>query len=40
MLKSDLAGLKPEVDGTDIDKLNTIPTDLSKSNVKKLCMIN
>ena len=45
--KSDLASLKPEVDKIDVDKLKTVPIDLSKlSNVvknkivKKLCMIN
>ena len=32
--KSDLARLKAEVDKTDVDKLKTVPTDLSKlSNV-------
>ena len=45
--KSDLATLKDEVDKIVIDKLKTVPIDLSKlSNVvknkivKKLCMIN
>ena len=46
-LKTNLAGLKTEVDKSDIDKLVPIPADLSKlSNVvkndvvKKLYMIN
>ena len=46
-LKTNLANLKTEVDKLDIDKLATVPVDLSKlSNVvkndvvKKLCMIN
>ena len=30
--KSDLASLKAEVDKIDIDKLKTVPTDLSKSS--------
>ena len=45
--KSDLASLKAEVDKINIDKLKTVPDDLSKlSNVadsevvKNLCMIN
>ena len=45
-LKANLANLKTEVDKLDIDKLVTVPVDLSKlSNVvkndvvKKLCMI-
>ena len=46
-LKTNLAGLKPEVDKLDIDKLAPVPTDLStlcdvvKNNVvKKMCIIN
>ena len=46
-LKTNLANLKNEVDKLDIDKLATVPVDLSKiSNVvkmmllKKLCMIS
>ena len=47
-LKTNLSGLKTEVDKLDIDKLAIIPVDLSKlSNVvkkmmlfKKLCMIS
>ena len=46
-LKTYLANLKTEVDKLDIDKLATVPVDLSKlSNVvknyvvKKLCMIS
>ena len=46
-LKTNLANLKIEVDKLDIDKLATVPVDLSKlSNVvkmmllKKLCMIS
>ena len=46
-LKINLANLKTEVDKLDIDKLATVPVDLSKlSNVvkmmllKKLCMIS
>ena len=45
--KVDLANLKSDIDDLDIDKLKTVPADLSKlSNVvkndvfKKLCMIN
>ena len=45
--KSDLASLKAEVDKIDVDKLKTVPVDLSNlidvvSNeaVKKLCIIN
>ena len=45
--KSDLAKLKAEVYKTDVDKLKTVPVDLSKlsnavsnNGVKKLCMIN
>ena len=43
--KSDLANLKSEADKIDIDKLKTVPTDLSKLRnvvdnvVKILCMI-
>ena len=44
---SDLASLKAEVDKTDIDKLRTVPADLSNANnavdndvVKKTVMIN
>ena len=32
VLKSNLAKLKAEVDKIDVDKLNTVPTDLSKLN--------
>ena len=46
-LKTNLANLKTEVDNLDVDKLATVPVDLSKlSNVvkimllKKLCMIS
>ena len=46
-LNSNLASLKAEIDKIDVDKLKTVPGDLSKiSNVlnndvvKKLCMIN
>ena len=46
-LKTNLANLKTEVDKLDVDKLATVPVDLSKlSNVvkmmllKKLCMIS
>ena len=46
-LKSNSVNLKAEVDKTDVDRLKTVPVDLSKlSNVvnndavKKLCMIN
>ena len=46
-LKTNLANLKIELDKLDIDKLATVPVDLSKlSNVvkmmllKRLCMIN
>ena len=45
-LKSNLANLKAEVDKIDVDKLRTVPVDLSKlrnviNNVfKKLCLIN
>ena len=46
-LKSNWANLKAEIDKIDVDKLKTVPVDLSKlSNVvnndvvKKLCMIN
>ena len=44
-LKSNLANLKAEVDKIDVDKLRTVPVDLSKlRNVinvfKKLCLIN
>ena len=47
-LKSNLANLAAEIDKIDVDKLKTVPTDLSKlSNVvdnkvydKKLFMIN
>ena len=40
--KSDLANLKAEVDNIDIDKLKTVPADLSKlsnifNNIVKLC---
>ena len=45
--KTNLANLKTEVDKLDIDKLVSIPVDLSKLSdvvkndvVKKLCMIN
>ena len=44
--KSDLASLKAEVDKIDVEKLKTVPVDLSKlsnvlnNDVKKLCMIN
>ena len=47
--KSDFASLKAEVDKIDVDKLNTVPIDLTElSNVvkievvkkKKLCMMN
>ena len=46
--KSDLASLKAEIDKIDVDKLKTVPVDLSKlSHVvnndavkKKLCMIH
>ena len=44
--KSDLAGLKGEVDKINVDQLKTVPVDLSKlSNVvknkvgKKMCMM-
>ena len=34
VVKSDLASLKTEIDKTDVDKLKTVPVDLSKlSNV-------
>ena len=47
-LKTNLANLKTEVDKLDVDKLTTVPVDLSKlSNVvkkmmllKRLCMIS
>ena len=45
-LKSNLANLKAEVDKIDVDKLRTVPVDLSKlrnviNNVfKKMCLIN
>ena len=46
-VKTNLACLKSPVDKVDIDKLKTVPTDLSKlSNVakvmllRKMCMIN
>ena len=45
-LKSNLVNLKAEVDKIDVDKLRTVPVDLSKlrnviNNVfKKLCLIN
>ena len=46
-LKTNLANLKTEVDQLDIDKLATVPVDLSNLSdvvkndvVKKLCMIN
>ena len=45
-LKTNLSSLKPEVDKLDIDKLATVPVDLSKlsnvvkNDVVKLCMIN
>ena len=46
-LKTNLANLKSEVDKLDVDKLATVPVDLSKlSNVvkmmllKRLCMIS
>ena len=45
--KSDLPSLKAEVHRIDVDKLKTVPADLSKLNnvvkneaVKKQCMIN
>ena len=47
ILKTNLANLKTEVNNLDIDKLATVPIDLSKLSdvvknnvVKKLCMIN
>ena len=46
-LKTNLANFKTEVDKLDIDKLASVPVDLSKLSdvvkngvVKKLCMIN
>ena len=46
-LKTNLCNLKTEVDKLDIDKLASVPVDLSKLSdvvknrvVKKLCMIN
>ena len=46
-LKTNLANLKTEVDKLDIEKLATVPVDLSKLSdavkvdvVKNLCMIN
>ena len=46
-LKTNLAGLKTEVDKLDIDKLAPVPADFSKLSdavkmmlLKKLCMIN
>ena len=46
-LKTNLAGLKTEVDKLDIDKLAPVPLDFSKLShvvklmlLKKLCMIN
>ena len=46
-LKTNLSSLKTELDKLDIDKLATVPVDLSKLNnvvkndvVKKLCMIS
>ena len=46
-LKTNLSSLKIEVDKLDIDKLATVPVDLSKLNnvvkmmsLKRLCMIN
>ena len=45
-LKSNLASLKTEVDKLDIDKLVSVPVDLSKlsdvlkNDIKKLYMIN
>ena len=45
-LKTNLAGLKTEVDKLDIDKLIPVPVDLSKPGdvkmilLKKLCMMN
>ena len=46
-LKTNLSNLKTEVDKLDIDKLASVPVDLSKLSdvvkngvVKKLCMIN
>ena len=46
-LKTNLSNLKTEVDKVDIDKLASVPVDLSKLSdvvkngvVKKLCMIN
>ena len=46
VLKTNLAGLKTEVDKLDIDKLIPVPVDLSKPGdvkmilLKKLCMMN
>ena len=42
VLKTNLAGLKTEVDKLDIDKLVPVPVDLSKLSevVKKLCIKN
>ena len=37
-LKTNLANLKTEVDKLDVDKLATVPLDLSK--LKRLCMIS
>ena len=37
-LKTNLANLKSEVDKLDVDKLKSIPTDLSK--LKRLIIIN
>ena len=46
-LKTNLSSLKTEVDKLDVDKLATVPVDLSKLStvvkndvVKKLCMIS
>ena len=43
-LKTDLANLKTEVDKLVIDKLASVPVDLSKLShvvlLKRLCMIN
>ena len=41
-LKTNLVGLKTEVDKLDIDKLVPVSVDLSKLRevVKKLCLIN
>lgn len=45
--KVELASLKSEIDKIDVDKLETIPTDLNKLNdivdkntAKKICLTN